>query len=198
MIWQVKAVLLAAHCNKICFFWRHLLTNFLSGLACKVWIKMQLHHLLMGACNRNLQLAFFSSSQRSLHNAPIFRLLLKVAVKGTHQCDFTNFWGSLGIQHMQWFECIVWHNIPEGGKDRDRMARLSIHHPVTNCNSETMCNCMSGSYLLADMWDPYHLLHGLNAPMTQTVLIWEWDTKPKAAATEHNGKTFHPSPCYKL
>ena len=49
-------------------------------------------------------------SQRSLHNAPIFRLLLKVAVKGTHQCDFTNFWGSLGIQHMQWFECIVWHN----------------------------------------------------------------------------------------
>ena len=27
------------------------------------------------------------ASQRSLHNAPIFRLLLKVAVKGTHQCD---------------------------------------------------------------------------------------------------------------
>ena len=34
-------------------------------------------------------------SQRSLHNAPIFRLLLKVAVKGTHQCDFLNFWGAL-------------------------------------------------------------------------------------------------------
>ena len=33
------------------------------------------------------------TSQRSLHNAPIFRLLLKVAVKGTHQCDFTNFCG---------------------------------------------------------------------------------------------------------
>ena len=33
------------------------------------------------------------ASQRSLHNAPIFRLLLKVAVKGTHQCDFTNFCG---------------------------------------------------------------------------------------------------------
>jgi hypothetical protein len=31
------------------------------------------------------------ASQRSLHNAPIFRLLLKVAVKGTHQCDFLNF-----------------------------------------------------------------------------------------------------------
>ena len=31
------------------------------------------------------------ASQRSLHNAPIFRLLLKVAVKGTHQCDCLNF-----------------------------------------------------------------------------------------------------------
>ena len=37
------------------------------------------------------------ASQRSLQDAPIFRLLLKVAVKGTHQCDFTNFWGSLGL-----------------------------------------------------------------------------------------------------
>ena len=33
-------------------------------------------------------------SQRSLQDAPIFRLLLKVAVKGTHQCDYSNFWGS--------------------------------------------------------------------------------------------------------
>ena len=37
-------------------------------------------------------------SQRSLHNAPIFRLLLKVAVNGTHQCDFHNFCGALGPQ----------------------------------------------------------------------------------------------------
>ena len=35
----------------------------------------------------------FCVSQRSLHNAPIFRLLLKVAVNGTHQCDFINFCG---------------------------------------------------------------------------------------------------------
>ena len=34
------------------------------------------------------------SSQRSLHSAPIFRLLLKVAVNGT-QCDSHNFWGAL-------------------------------------------------------------------------------------------------------
>ena len=33
------------------------------------------------------------SSQRSLHDAPNFRLLLKVAVNGTHQCDFPNFCG---------------------------------------------------------------------------------------------------------
>ena len=31
--------------------------------------------------------ADLDSSQRSLHNAPIFRRLLKVAVNGTHQCD---------------------------------------------------------------------------------------------------------------
>jgi len=29
-------------------------------------------------------------SQRSLHNASIFRRLLKVAVNGAHQCDFLN------------------------------------------------------------------------------------------------------------
>ena len=34
---------------------------------------------------------YHHASQRSLHNAPIFRLLLKVAVNGTHQCDFLNF-----------------------------------------------------------------------------------------------------------
>ena len=38
----------------------------------------------------------YAASQRSLHNAPIFRLLLKVAVKGTHQCDFLNFCRDLG------------------------------------------------------------------------------------------------------
>ena len=35
------------------------------------------------------------ASQRSLHNAPIFRLLLKVAVKGTHQCDLQYFCGNV-------------------------------------------------------------------------------------------------------
>ena len=40
------------------------------------------------------------ASQRSLHNAPIFRLLLKVAVNGTHQCDFHNFCGAFAPQQM--------------------------------------------------------------------------------------------------
>ena len=43
----------------------------------------------------NVQAAAKRTSQRSLQDAPIFRLLLKVAVKGTHQCDFLNFWGSI-------------------------------------------------------------------------------------------------------
>ena len=38
------------------------------------------------------------ASQRSLHNAPIFRLLLKVAVNGTHQCDLLNFCGAAKLQ----------------------------------------------------------------------------------------------------
>ena len=50
-------------------------------------------------------------SQRSLHIAPIFRLLLKVAVNGTQQCDFLNFCGAFGPQHPQCclrFRCIRW------------------------------------------------------------------------------------------
>ena len=36
-----------------------------------------------------------SSYERTLHNAPIFRLLLKVAVEGAHQCDVLIFYGAL-------------------------------------------------------------------------------------------------------
>ena len=41
------------------------------------------------------------ASQRSLHYAPIFRLLLKVAVNGTHQCDFLIFCGAFMPQHTR-------------------------------------------------------------------------------------------------
>ena len=40
------------------------------------------------------------SSQRSLHNAPIICLLLKVAVNGTHQCDYAIFGWNLGSQRL--------------------------------------------------------------------------------------------------
>ena len=101
---------------------------------------MQLHHLLMGACNRNLQLAFFSSSQRSRHNAPIFRLLLKVAVKGTHQCDFTNlgnFWvptSAIG----KWSEAIKFKCVYECQQNVSSLGQLIAvlqirqHGPVEN------------------------------------------------------------------
>ena len=44
--------------------------------------------------NWNTSVECHVASQRSLHYAPIFRLLLKVAVNGTHQCDFLNFCGA--------------------------------------------------------------------------------------------------------
>ena len=47
------------------------------------------------------EVAHMKLSQRSLQDAPIFRLLLKVAVKGTHQCDYSNFWGSFGLPTEQ-------------------------------------------------------------------------------------------------
>ena len=43
-------------------------------------------------------MAHVSASQRSLHIAPIFRLLLKVAVNGTQQCEFFNFCGTFESQ----------------------------------------------------------------------------------------------------
>ena len=45
-------------------------------------------------------------SQCSLHNAPIFRLLLKVAVNGTHQCESLNFCGTL-VPTMSLLPCVV-------------------------------------------------------------------------------------------
>ena len=48
--------------------------------------------------NWNTSVECHVASQRSLHYAPIFRLLLEVAVKGTHQYDFCNFCGTLGFQ----------------------------------------------------------------------------------------------------
>ena len=59
-------------------------------------------------------------SQRSLHNAPIFRLLLKVAVNGMHQCDFLNFCGALGLQ-------LNLANIGTPPQDPGRRASAALH-----------------------------------------------------------------------
>ena len=63
-------------------------------------------YMWLNRFNASLNLAL--PSQRSLHNAPIFRLLLKVAVNGTHQCDFLNFCGGLGPQHTMYLRLAGW------------------------------------------------------------------------------------------
>ena len=42
-------------------------------------------------------------SQRSFQDAPTFRLSLKVAVRGTHQCDFLNVCESLVLSIGRFF-----------------------------------------------------------------------------------------------
>ena len=60
---------------------------------CKLVVRLETHWLHFTPADSLLR-PQSGASQRSLQDAPIFRLLLKVAVKGTHQCDFLNFWGS--------------------------------------------------------------------------------------------------------
>ena len=67
----------------LCFLLQSMFSNFVQNLTLPC---------LAGPCSYPLV------SQRSLHDAPIFRLLLKVAVNGTHQCDFLNFCGAFGLQ----------------------------------------------------------------------------------------------------
>jgi len=72
---------------------------------CPSWEPRLLPRLLVDACSKRAQSVALkpqcdnavkpSPSQCSLHNAPIFRLLLKVAVNGTHQCESLNFCGDL-------------------------------------------------------------------------------------------------------
>ena len=59
----------------------------------KTTLSFQLASCTRGGSNSGL-------SQRSPHNAPIFRLLLKVAVRGTHQCDSQNFCAAFGLQSV--------------------------------------------------------------------------------------------------
>ena len=47
------------------------------------------------------------SSQCSPYNAPIFRLLLMVAVNGTHQCESQNFCGALCLNMCACVACLL-------------------------------------------------------------------------------------------
>ena len=69
------------------------------GIATKTFKKVKTFLIENSDCRNSLPKTP-CPSQRSLHNAPIFRLLLKVAVNGTHQCDFQNFCGASGLQHI--------------------------------------------------------------------------------------------------
>jgi hypothetical protein len=88
------------------------------------------------------------ASQRSLHNAPIFRLLLKVAVNGTHQCDFLNFCGGLGSQHQ---------SLSPGCEHADfcivsiRCLDAGIHHASTRDDCILYANILDASILNASI-----------------------------------------------
>ena len=61
-----------------------------SHFGLHVWVYVLNEGQVLGSRTCQTQLVLLPS-QHSLHLAPIFRLLLKVAVKGMHQCDLSNF-----------------------------------------------------------------------------------------------------------
>ena len=101
-------------------------------------------------------------SQRSLHNEPIFRLLLKVAVNGTHQCDFLNFCGSPGSQQRiclsSW--CSYSHTLLESLTGCPGLTRVSLHIVSSNavfvftldCNNCIYCYDTGDGFLTPAVW----------------------------------------------
>ena len=82
------------------------------------------------------------ASQRSLQDAPIFRLLLKVAVKGTHQCDFLNFCGALVPQRCfipPWVERTRSGN-GVGDRHAAQLRRYVKHHAINVRTLLERCN----------------------------------------------------------
>ena len=83
------------------------------------------------------------ASQRSLHNAPIFRLLLKVAVNGTHQCDFLNFCGGFGSQQS------VAPSLSLVAPSLTRFYALSSHGTSTHHTLKWVCKLRAPSFELS-------------------------------------------------
>ena len=92
-----------------------------------------------------LLLRYLGVSQRSLHNAPIFRLLLKVAVNGTHQCDFPNFCGAVKLQQREVYGSQVhpphvWCVCGGGkGDPRHKQCKLCDNNAPCVSSHNTMC-----------------------------------------------------------
>ena len=76
-------------------------------------------HLIVVRSELNAQ-AYLS--QRSLQPEPIFRLLLKVAVKGTHQCDSLNFCGKPASQRESTLRLSVRARAGRGAEGGGRLA----------------------------------------------------------------------------
>ena len=75
-------------------------------------------------------------SQCSLHNAPIFRLLLKVAVKGTHQCESLNFCGTSVPTNSHAALCVyvsllLHASLPHGARPLDTLIHVCLHAHLT-------------------------------------------------------------------
>ncbi len=85
-------------------------------------------------------------SQCSLHNAPIFRLLLKVAVNGTHQCESLNFCGAYRpnlhflVSHIQ----CTWMFNP--GMFRSRQPHKSSHQSASETQTTMLARAYTPTY----------------------------------------------------
>ena len=72
-------------------------------------------------------------SQRSLQPEPIFRLLLKVAVNGTHQCDSQQFLREARFpRHLflscSWSACAL--QVPWEASFPQKMLRVTLMRPI--------------------------------------------------------------------
>ena len=106
-----------------------------------------------------------SSSQCSLHNAPIFRLLLKVAVNGTHQCESFNFCGDVCPNHFSMRRLLVSERENTNQQTNKRKTNKRLHkqkrsnkhtnehtNKHTNKDSSNVCLHRNKKHATANQW----------------------------------------------
>ena len=86
-----------------------------------------------------LEAALSLISQCSLHNAPIFRLLLKVAVNGTHQCESLNFCGAF-CPNLHFLTDLIFADVQPtaNAEDQCRGFRIAVS-AVLQCMLDCTC-----------------------------------------------------------